>query len=109
MTFTAYNTKRLTANALKESITAYLASRDPSGIIGSEVMYGSSRRVADMVFISNGHSYAIEIKSEFDSTARLEGQFDSSYSFLHHIAFNENAISKLISLSLFKYCFQASS
>lgn len=76
MTFAANNTKRLTANALKESISAYLASRDPYGTIGSEVMYGSSRRVADMVFISNGHSYAIEIKSEFDTTARLEGQLE---------------------------------
>ena len=37
-------------------------------------MYGSSRRVADMVFISKGHSYAIEIKSEFDTTNRLENQ-----------------------------------
>ena len=60
MTFTTNNTKRLTANALKESITAYLTSRDPLGIIGSEVMYGSSRRVADMVFISNGHSYVFD-------------------------------------------------
>lgn len=74
MTFATNITKRLTANVLKESISAYLSSRDPNGIIGSEVMYGSSRRVADMVFISNGHSYAIEIKSEFDSTARLEDQ-----------------------------------
>lgn len=74
MTFVTNNTKRLTANALKESISAYLSSRDPYGVIGSEVMYGSSRRVADMVFISNGHSYAIEIKSEFDSIVRLEGQ-----------------------------------
>lgn len=74
MTFVTNNAKRLTANVLKESITAYLVSRDPFGIIGFEVMYGSSRRVADMVFISKGHSYAIEIKSEFDSIARLEEQ-----------------------------------
>lgn len=85
MTFETNNTKRLTANALKESITAYLVSRDPSGIIGSEVMYGSSRRVADMVFISNGYSYAIEIKSEFDSTARLEGQLEDYQTLFDYI------------------------
>lgn len=85
MVFKAHNTKRLTATALKESISAYLASRDPSGIIGSEVMYGSSRRVADMVFISNGHSYAIEIKSEFDTTARLEGQLEEYQSLFDYI------------------------
>lgn len=85
MTFTAHNTKRLTANALKECISAYLTSRDPSGTIGSEVMYGSSRRVADMVFISNGHSYAIEIKSEFDTTTRLEGQLEEYQTLFDYI------------------------
>lgn len=65
---------RLTASILKDQISAYLKSRDSNGVIGFEVMYGSSRRVADMVFISQGHSYAIEIKSEFDTTSRLEGQ-----------------------------------
>lgn len=85
MTFATNITKRLTANALKESITAYLFSRDPFGILGSEVMYGSSRRVADMVFISNGHSYAIEIKSEFDSTVRLKGQLEEYQTLFDYI------------------------
>ena len=66
--------QRLTANVLKEMITSFLLSHDSNGIIGYEVMYGSSRRVADMVFISKGHSYAVEIKSEFDTITRLKGQ-----------------------------------
>jgi len=66
--------QRLTANILKKMITSFLLSHDSNGIVGYEVMYGSSRRVADMVFISKGHSYAIEIKSEFDTIARLKGQ-----------------------------------
>lgn len=66
--------QRLTSSILKEMITTFLLSRDNNGTIGYEVMYGSSRRVADMVFISKGHSYAIEIKSEFDTTTRLENQ-----------------------------------
>lgn len=66
--------QRLTANALKEMISSFLLSLDNNGTIGYEVMYGSSRCVADMVFISKGHSYAIEIKSELDTTARLEKQ-----------------------------------
>lgn len=65
---------RLTANVLKEVVATFLLSLDSDGVIGYEVMYGSSRRVADMVFISKGHSYAVEIKSEFDTTSRLEGQ-----------------------------------
>lgn len=77
--------QRLTANALKEMITSYLLSRDNNGIIGYEVMYGSSRCVADMVFISKGHSYAIEIKSEFDTTARLENQLKEYMSLFDYI------------------------
>lgn len=46
------NDQRLTANVLKEKISSFLMNRDGEGVIGSEVMYGSSRRVADMVFIS---------------------------------------------------------
>lgn len=109
MTFAANNTDRLTADALKKSISAYLVSRDPSGIIGTEVMYGSSRRVADMVFISNGHSYAIEIKSEFDTIARLEGQLEEYqtlfdyiiiFSAPNHIQRIHNAIPNFVGL----YC-----
>lgn len=77
--------QRLTANALKEMITSFLLSRDSSGSIGYEVMYGSSRRVADMIFISHGHSYAIEIKSEFDTTARLEGQLQEYQTLFDYI------------------------
>ena len=76
---------RLTAEALKKSIYTYLISRDPDGIVGSEVMYGSSRRVADIVFISQGRSYAIEIKSEFDTTSRLEGQLEEYQTLVDYI------------------------
>lgn len=81
----ALSKERLTANALKKSIYTYLISRDPQGIIGSEVMYGSSRRVADLVFISQGLSYAIEIKSEYDSTYRLEGQLEEYQTLFDYI------------------------
>ncbi len=77
--------QRLTANVLKEMITSFLLSHDNNGIIGYEVMYGSSRRVADMVFISRSHSYAIEIKSEFDSIARLKGQLQEYHTLFDYI------------------------
>lgn len=79
------NSVKLDAKCLKEIITSFLLSRDHEGVIGYEVMYGSSRRVADMVFISNGHSYAIEIKSEFDTTARLEGQLEEYQTLFDYI------------------------
>ncbi len=77
--------QRLTANVLKEKIFSFLMSRDNEGVIGCEVMYGSSRRVADMVFISNSRSYAIEIKSEYDTTARLEGQLEEYLSLFDYV------------------------
>lgn len=76
---------RLTANALKDMITTFLIARDTNGVIGYEVMYGSSRRVADMVFISKGHSYAIEIKSKYDSITRLEGQLQEYLTLFDYI------------------------
>lgn len=77
--------QRLTSSILKEMITTFLLSRDNNGTIGYEVMYGSSRRVADMVFISKGHSYAIEIKSEFDTTSRLENQLQEYQSLFDYV------------------------
>lgn len=77
--------QRLTANVLKEMITSFLLSHDSNGIIGYEVMYGSSRRVADMVFISRGHSFAIEIKSEFDTISRLKGQLQEYHTLFDYI------------------------
>lgn len=76
---------RLTANELKTMIASFLLSRDNNGTIGYEVMYGSSRCVADMVFISKGHSFAIEIKSEFDTTTRLEKQLQEYQSLFDYI------------------------
>ncbi len=81
----ANTNQRLTANVLKEMITSFLLSHDSNGIVGYEVMYGSSRRVADMVFISKGHSYAIEIKSEFDTIARLKGQLHEYHTLFDYI------------------------
>lgn len=79
------NCVKLDAKYLKELISSFLLSRDNNGVIGYEVMYGSSRRVADMVFISKGHSYAIEIKSEFDTIARLEGQLEEYQTLFDYI------------------------
>lgn len=77
--------RRLTASLLKDEISSFLMKRDCDGVIGLEVMYGSSRRVADMVFISKGHSYAIEIKSEYDTTVRLRGQLEEYLSLFDYV------------------------
>ena len=43
-------------------------------VIGNEIMYGTSGKVADLVLLHNGNTYAIEVKSDSDSLARIDGQ-----------------------------------
>ena len=43
-------------------------------IIGNEVMYGTSGKVADLILLYKGNTYAIEIKSDADSLSRIDGQ-----------------------------------
>ena len=97
------------AKALKEAIAAFLFLRDPEGVVSSEVMFGSSRNVADMVFISKGYSYGIEIKSEFDNTLRLEGQLQEylllfDYVLVFTAPKHIDKISPLISEAIGLYC-----
>ncbi len=43
-------------------------------VIGHEIMYGTSGRIADLVVLHKGDTYAIEIKSDSDSLSRIDGQ-----------------------------------
>lgn len=66
--------KRLLASDIKNLVADYITSHCGKVNIASEVMYGSSRRVVDMLFIYKNNLYGIEIKSEADNTLRLPGQ-----------------------------------
>lgn len=78
------------ADKIKLSVIDYLLKRYPDVVIGSEVMYGTSRRMVDLLALYRGETYAIEIKSERDSTRRLASQlreyaliFDYTIVFTH--------------------------
>lgn len=43
-------------------------------IIGNEVMYGTAKKVVDLILLIKGKTYAIEIKSDEDNLKRIEGQ-----------------------------------
>lgn len=43
-------------------------------IIGNEIMYGTSRKVVDLLLLNNNHTYAIEVKSDEDNYLRLNEQ-----------------------------------
>lgn len=62
------------ADEIKLSIIDYLIKNCPGIIIGSEVMYGKTKKVVDLVALYNGGIYGIEIKSEKDDTRRLGDQ-----------------------------------
>ena len=62
------------ADEIKLSVIDYLIKKYPEIIIGNEVMYGTVKKVVDLVALYKGQTYAIEIKSEKDNTRRLHDQ-----------------------------------
>ena len=62
------------AEYIKAAVIDWLISRHPSIIIGNEVMYGSSRKVVDLLAIIDNKTVAIEIKSDSDNLNRLPEQ-----------------------------------
>lgn len=78
------------ADSIKISIIDYLLENYPGVIIGNEVMYGTTRKIVDLLALYEGNTYAIEIKSEKDNTRRLPEQlkqygliFDYTIVFAH--------------------------
>lgn len=62
------------ADKIKLSVIDYLIKNYPGIIMGNEVMYGTTRKVVDLIALYSGEIYAIEIKSEKDNTSRLHDQ-----------------------------------
>ena len=63
-----------TAEAIKAQVIDWLIARHQDVIIGNEVMYGSSRKVVDLIAIIDNKAIAIEIKSSSDRLTRLAEQ-----------------------------------
>lgn len=68
--------KTLLANDIKKIFATFLQNRYPVERLGYEMMYGTSRKVVDMLAIIRGKTYAIEIKSAADNIRRLSGQIE---------------------------------
>jgi hypothetical protein len=63
------------ADTLKAAFIDFvLANFDDTVVIGHEVMYGSLGKFADIILLYKGDTYAIEIKSDADSLARIDDQ-----------------------------------
>ncbi len=68
--------KELLAKDIKKLFANFLQSKYPVERFGYEMMYGTSRKVVDMLAIIGGKIYAIEIKSAADNIKRLSGQIE---------------------------------
>lgn len=68
--------EELLANDIKNLFTKFLQNKFSVEGLGYEIMYGTSRRVVDILAIIKGKTYAIEIKSAADNTKRLSGQIE---------------------------------
>lgn len=67
------------ADIIKAKVIDYLVDNYDGIVIGDEVIYGSNRKIVDLLALYNGETYAIEIKSGKDDLRRLADQL-SEYS-----------------------------
>lgn len=64
----------LSAEYIKALVIDWLIINYPNVIIGNEIMYGTSRRVVDLLAIIDRQTIAFEIKSSSDNLLRLPEQ-----------------------------------
>lgn len=72
------------ADKIKVIIIEYLLKHYPDAIVGSEVMYGTSRKVVDLLALIDGETYAIEVKSEKDDIRLLPTQLENYSTIFDH-------------------------
>ena len=76
------------ADIIKTKVVDFLIKKFDGVVIGDEVMFGSSRKVVDMLALYRGETYAIEIKSAKDDLRRLPEQItEYSKIFDHTVVF----------------------
>lgn len=68
--------RRELAEDIKCKIVDYILAKYPNAIIGNEIMYGTTRKVVDLLCILDNQTIAIEIKSDSDNIYRLPGQLN---------------------------------
>ncbi|MEC4095395.1 sce7726 family protein [Myroides odoratimimus] len=73
------------AEYIKTKIIDFFISYDDSIIFGNEVMYGSKRKVVDLLMLNNSLIYGIEIKSSTDNLDRLEEQIEEYKKIFNYI------------------------
>lgn len=67
---------RIAAEQIKASVIDWLINNYSDVIIGNEIMYGTSRRMVDLLAIIDNRTIAFEIKSSSDTLTRLPEQIN---------------------------------
>lgn len=66
----------IAAEQIKASVIDWLINNNPNVIIGNEIMYGTSRKMVDLLAIVDNRTIAFEIKSSVDTLTRLPEQIN---------------------------------
>ena len=76
------------ADIIKAKVIDFLINHFDGVVIGNEIVYGSKRKIVDLLALYKGETYAIEIKSSKDDLRRLPEQVsDYSKIFDHTMIF----------------------
>lgn len=68
------NTNTSNADTIKCRFIDFLINKPTLTCIGNEIMYGIDKKVADLIFLAKGRTYAVEIKSSSDNLKKLDDQ-----------------------------------
>ena len=62
------------AEYIKSLFIDYTLSKNPNVIIGNEIMYGTGRRLVDLILLKDNRITAVEVKSDSDNLKRIKEQ-----------------------------------
>ena len=62
------------AEYIKSIFIDFTLSRNPNVIIGNEIMYGTGRRLVDLILLKDNRITAVEVKSDSDNLKRIKEQ-----------------------------------
>lgn len=72
------------ADIIKVKVIDYLIENFEGVVIGDEIMYGTNRKIVDLLALHNGETFAIEIKSSKDDLRRLPEQLSDYFRIFDH-------------------------
>lgn len=68
--------REASAEYIKAKIIDFIIVRNPEIILGNEVMYGTKRKLVDLLMLDTSNLIGIEIKSSTDDLRRLDKQIE---------------------------------